>query len=166
MAAANASLGDLRNWTRHGILAKRQKPHTSLCMHQFYSYSQPSSSTFLFPNIYLLTLLFIAFPPVFRSPVFCSVLFAIDRFLCEWFALTSTSPSLWYSITSTNFSCSHLRAFETALLGFVLNFEAQRGEVACSRPVIVALPGRRHAVWEGCKKETQVARKRVKKRLC
>ena len=56
---------------------------------------------------------------------------------------------LWHSITSSNFGYVHLRPIETALLGFVLSLETQRGEVACSRPGIVAVPGRRQAVWEG-----------------
>jgi hypothetical protein len=67
---------------------------------------------------------------------------------------------------SGNFGYVHLRAIETALLSFVLSLQAQRGEVACSRPVIVVVPGRRQAVWEGERKEMQVPRKRYKKRLC
>ena len=67
---------------------------------------------------------------------------------------------------SSNFGYVHSRAIETALLGFVLGLETQRGEVACSRLAIVVVPGRRQAVWEGWKKEMQVPRKREKERLC
>jgi hypothetical protein len=73
---------------------------------------------------------------------------------------------LWHSITSSNFGYVHLRAIEIALLGFVLSLETQRGEVACSRPGIVAVPERRHAVWEGWKKEMQVQRNWDNERLC
>ena len=74
----------------------------------------------LCPNIYPLILVFMTFPPVFRGPVLCAVLFAINEFLCEPNALTSTFPRLWYSIRSIDFGYVHLRAIETALMGFML----------------------------------------------